>query len=326
MKNNSFSQIADTIKNAKSIAFFTHIDPDLDAIGSALSLYFACKNLGKKVAFFSKENFTEIQLMFLENCNVSSSTCDTSQFDLFISTDAPAMYRLGDYAEIFNDKNNTIVIDHHINCGLIGRQNYVNTEMSSCSEISYQILRAMKANITPQIATLLYAGLSSDTFSFINTKTNSNSFWTAYKLVKAGADILKVNELQYRRHTKKEVEFKKYLWTNFQIVDDCAYCTIPLKELQAMNGKKSDFDSYSSELVSLKDIHYSFSLAETSKGFFEASFRAKSGYDVRSVAMKFGGGGHIEAAGAKFNAENIQQATNMILDEIKKQKSEKNGN
>ena len=101
----------------------------------------------------------------------------------------------------------------------------------------------MKANITPQIATLLYAGLSSDTFSFINTKTNSNSFWTAYKLVKAGADILKVNELQYRRHTKKEVEFKKYLWTNFQIVDDCAYCTIPLKELQAMNGKKSDFDS-----------------------------------------------------------------------------------
>lgn len=323
MKNNSFLSIAKNILQSKRIAFFTHIDPDLDAIGSVISLYVACKNLGKNVVFFSKEKFTDVQAMFLQNCTISTSECDPTQFDLFISTDAPAKYRLGDYAEVFNETNNTVVIDHHINCGLIGRQNYVDTTKSSCCEISYKILHAMGTEITPEIATLLYAGLSSDTFSFVNTKTNSNSFYLAYLLARHGADILKINELLYRRITDKEVIFKRYLWNNFKIQGDCAYCTLPFQDLQRMHGEKPDFDSYSSELVSLNGINYSFSLAETSKGFFEASFRAKSGHDVRVVAMQFGGGGHVEAAGAKFNAANMTEATNMILREIQRNKSGK---
>ena len=42
--------------------------------------------------------------------------------------------------------------------------------------------------------------------------------------------------------------------------------------------------------------------------------RSKIGYDIRIVAEKVGGGGHVCAAGAKFEAKNIQIAKKMILD------------
>ena len=42
--------------------------------------------------------------------------------------------------------------------------------------------------------------------------------------------------------------------------------------------------------------------------------RSKKGYDVRVIAEELGGGGHICAAGAKFEAKNIQEAKKRVLD------------
>ena len=50
--NSSLKEISQEIKNAKSIAIFTHKNPDLDAFGSSLALYYACKQLGKDVDVF----------------------------------------------------------------------------------------------------------------------------------------------------------------------------------------------------------------------------------------------------------------------------------
>ena len=38
--NNSLKQIAKEIKKAKSIAIFTHINPDFDAFGSSMPFYY----------------------------------------------------------------------------------------------------------------------------------------------------------------------------------------------------------------------------------------------------------------------------------------------
>ena len=40
---NSLKEIAKIIKKSNSIAIFTHINPDFDALGSSMSLYYALK-------------------------------------------------------------------------------------------------------------------------------------------------------------------------------------------------------------------------------------------------------------------------------------------
>ena len=93
----------------------------------------------------------------------------------------------------------------------------------------------------------------------------------------------------------------------------CAYCLVDYETLKSMKGKKTDCDCFSSELVSIKGIKYSFSLVEFEKNLFALSMRAKSGENVRNIAEKLGGGGHICAAGAKFKAESMEEAKNKVL-------------
>lgn len=315
--NNTFKQISDTIKKAKNIAIFTHINPDFDAFGSALALYFACKKMNKSVSFISKANLTEKQEVFIDKSWINE-ICNESDFDLFISTDTPSKNRLGDYGYLFESNNETIVIDHHQNVDLVGKYNFINTSFSSCSEIVFKIIKALKINIDQQIASLLYLGLSADTGSFMNTNTNSCSFKTAYELSKLGADLAFINQYQYRSFSIKEIEIRKYLYENYKILGECAYILVDLAALKKMACSKADCDFYSSELISIKEAKYSFSIIESNKNFYEISMRAKSGYNVRDIANELGGGGHIGAAGAKVEAESIEAVKDKILQLINK--------
>jgi len=49
------------------------------------------------------------------------------------------------------------------------------------------------------------------------------------------------------------------------------------------------------------------------------SLRSKETVDVRKIAEKFDGGGHIRAAGLELDGINIDEADNLIVGEIKKE-------
>lgn len=315
---NSIKEIAKKIKKAKSIAIFTHTSPDFDAYGSSFSLYYALKKLNKKVDVFSREKFDSHQKLLFEDI-VNHNDCAVVNYDLFICVDVSSLNRLGDYSYIFENKNNeTMIIDHHLGNNFNSKFAYINHERSSCCEIVYEVLKALKSDIDSQIATYLYAGLSSDTSSFQNSSTKINCHIVTTDLIKCGANMHKVNQVLYETQTLKEITFKRYLYNNFKTYKDCAYCLVDYSSLTELKGKKSDCDTYSRSLVSINGINRSFSLIEQTPGVFNLSMRSKVGYDVRIIAEKLGGGGHICAAGAKFNAKNMQTAKKMVLDAIYK--------
>ena len=108
MNNNDLKQIAEDIKEADSIALFTHISPDCDAVGSVYSMHDALSSLGKKVAIFSKDEMkAEDKLLF--DSSLISRECSSDEFDLFIACDVPASHRLGEYEEIFLAKDTRII-------------------------------------------------------------------------------------------------------------------------------------------------------------------------------------------------------------------------
>lgn len=311
---NSIKEIAKVIKKAKSIAIFTHISPDFDAFGSAYSLYYSLKEYGKNVEIFSKDKLNSHQRLLFEDI-INSGNCKENNFDLFICVDVSSLKRLGDYAHLFENKNNnTMVIDHHITDESFCKYNHINHDRSSCCELIFEILIALKCKLNSKIASYLYAGLSSDTSSFQNSGTKINCHIVAMQLMKLGADIHKVNQVLYETRTLKEIMFKKYLWNNYKTYKDCAYCVVDNKSLTELKGKKADCDSFSRSLVSIEGINRSFSLIEEKEGVFNLSMRSKSGYDVRTIAEKVGGGGHTCAAGAKFEAKNINTAKKRILE------------
>ncbi len=314
----SLKEISKQIKKSNSIAIFTHVSPDCDALGSSCALMTALNKMNIKTNLFIKEPLTHDQTKLFSENKILNTECDVSNYDLFIATDVSALNRLGEYSTIFNNSNNTIVLDHHYCDKKIGKFNYIDNNSSSACEIVFSLLKELKVDIDSEIATMLFVGISADTSSFQNSNTNSKSYLNAYELCKLKADIVKANQILYENKTEKEIKFEKYLLNNYKIIKNCAYIAIDKKILKKLNGGKADCSSFSRKLVSIENIIYGFSLVEEENGLFGLSLRAKDGYNVKIIAEKFGGGGHICASGAKFHAKNIKEATQKVLEAFNK--------
>lgn len=317
MMNKDFKKVLKAIRKSKNVAIFTHVSPDFDALGSALSFFHALKSLGKNATVFMKDELSDSEKQIIDESSVCKEDCNSIQFDLFVAFDSSSNDRLGAYGEVFDNFKNTILVDHHRSSGWGAKLNYIDSQTSSCAELVLKLIKGLKAKINSEMATLLYLGLSSDTKSFVNTNTNKNSFIAAQELLSMGAETERVNEILYKSKTLKSIEFKKFLLNNFKIKKDCAYCVVTNKDLMALGGDKHNCDGYSATLIAISGINYSFSLIETDeKNVYRVSLRSKAGFDVYSVAVKLGGGGHLCASGATVVAPSITEAKKKVLNAI----------
>lgn len=315
-----YKQIAQTLKKTNRIALFTHISPDLDALGSMYGLYEALIDMQKHVDMFVKDPFNLSQKTIFDETLVSKEDCDASMYDCLICLDASTAERLGSYGTIFVSHPNTIKIDHHYfgDDLQLAKFNLIEGITGSCCEIVLKLLQFMHLPISSKTATYLYAGLSSDTGSFINSNTSRDSFLAAAALCDLGADVLFVNNASYRLVTKQEIAIQQTFYQNIEIIDDTvAISTISQKELHDANASKSDCDSFSSKLNSIAGVKIACTIVEKMLRVFQCSMRAKDGYDVSLICQIFGGGGHKVAAGCIIHANSMAEAKSLMVNEIK---------
>ena len=286
----SLKEIAKIIKGANNIALFGHISPDIDCFGSLFGLYQGLVALGKKAQIYSHESL---------------------RFDQATLFD--------EYKEAFTTHPNTVKIDHHRVGSCYAEYDYVDFTKSSCSEIIYTLLTILKVNITPEIATALYAGLSADTGSFIYSNVNDNSFETGKLLFERKADIRKINRTLYQSLTRVQLEMKKHMYRNMEIIDDqVALIVVTNDDLVKAGACKQDCENHSAELMAINGINVSCAIIERVPNEFCCSFRGKDDYNVSVIAQRLGGGGHVSAAGCRFICESAEKAKAQVLDAIRK--------
>lgn len=110
--------------------------------------------------------------------------------DCIIVIDAPTLQHLGNlYATNQNQFQTAPVIniDRHLTNTFFGTANIVEKTMSSVSELAFQFLETLHVELDKEIATNLYAGITSATNNFSSYSVNANTFETAAKLLKLGA-------------------------------------------------------------------------------------------------------------------------------------------
>lgn len=317
MKNDDLKKIAKILKTAKKVAIFAHTEPDFDAIGSALALKLALNLINVQADFICSEVQTQTAISFF-GTNFATTKFNENQYDTYISVDNPSKSRC-EHANVFNSRSNSIVLDHHKNIDLNGKYNYIDTTKSSCCQIVFDFLLKGKYKINETIASYLFAGLSADTSSFINSNTTHESFLAAYKLVLLGANSNKFNQIFYKSTTEKEIAVKKFIYDNYKIQNDIVFCLISYDDMKKLKANKSDFSQVSSELIKLNKANIAFSIVEKEKNIYYVSFRSKIGFPVREIAEKLGGGGHLYACACKIYDDkiNVNILSKRVLKEIK---------
>lgn len=310
-------KIINLIQNNHSFALFCHIDPDADALGSMNALRIVLKNMGKKVSIFCdgevprKISFLKIRLEKDERKIEAADVC--------IMMDCNSLDRIGRYGELFDRAKVRAIIDHH------QRDNYsfdvecVDTSSPSTCDLLYEIFKVMNVKIDRVLALNLYAGLSSDTGCFMHPNTTQKSHQHASELIAHKFDLEDAN---YNMFKFKPRNYLRFLKTALSKTRQYLNGKVLLTFFDLQNYKKFSKICYESILFQIfdgiEDNEIRVRIIEEDNGVFSLSFRSNKYVNACNIAKKFGGGGHIRAAGATYRGE-IQSVIAEILHECKEE-------
>jgi phosphoesterase RecJ-like protein len=321
MKQN-YSQsksILQEIKKAKNILINVHRNPDLDSIGSATALYQALIKMKKKVTLICPHEIPE-NFRFLKGTEflkvVDFTTFDFRLYDYFLILDSGSYDVVTGSKEIHLPEINKIIIDHHRTNNW---ENYVerilDIKASSTAEIIFNLLGDWEAEIDSDMATSLFAGISSDSVFFKYDQNAKNTFKITAEILDKGADRDKVVEQAFDSFDFDLIRTIGEFLTRIRKGDGYIYSILD-NETYVKFGKQKGAREIVANLFarSIKGFDFGIMAVEYEVGKFALSFRSKK-TDVSIIAQKFGGGGHKNAAGATFNG-NIDQVIGRIKEVI----------
>jgi len=167
----SKQQVANTILNADNILIFSHVDPDGDAIGSALGLMWALRSIGKQ-ANVSFADPVPVRLRFLPGSEEVAPREPTGD-ELIVVLDASDPDRLGGPLPPEAMQGREVVnIDHHITNVNFGTVNWVDPSYPATAQMVYYLLPLLGIERPDaKTATCLLTGMVTDTNAFSTSHT-----------------------------------------------------------------------------------------------------------------------------------------------------------
>lgn len=305
--------IDEILRGAKSAAITGHIRPDGDCTGSTLGLY-----------NYIRENMPEIEVdlylqpimdefRFLKNSEAITDKADDSKvYDVFFVLDCAAFERFEDFRVCFDNAKKTVVIDHHISGQEIGDINLIKPELSSCSELLYEILDPDK--ISKNVAECLYLGIIHDTGVFKYQAVTSRTMKIAGALMDKGINFTSIiDDTFYMRTYRQSQMLGKALLESVLFCDGkCIFTIITRQDMDFYGVTTKDLGGVVEQLRLNDSVEVAIFIYEVEKGDYKVSLRSKNIVDVSRIAKRFGGGGHIRAAGFNMEAANPRDIVNNI--------------
>ena len=310
------------INTSDKVIIIPHVNPDFDAIGSALGLAAIAQKNKKDVYIIVDEPsyklykgvsdiLKDIKNEFKVISGAEYKTIKGDN-DLFILTDVNGKNRIPLKDEIVDNK--TIVIDHHDENDdtIEGLYNYIDTSVSSASEIVTSIICT---KIPAKIANYLLTGIYLDT-DHLNKNFKKNTAKSVSKLMEYGADMNDVTELFLEDfYSDRRVQ---QLINNVQFL---TYIIAYVEGDQNTEYTREELARAADYLLKCKcpvnTVNASFVIGDIGDGIMSVSARSKSNVDVGEVMRQVSGGGSPTSAATQFNSAEKSEQTQKILSLIK---------
>ncbi len=316
MNNNSIFEVRETLEQYDSVLLCGHTNPDGDAIGSVLALASSLSLAGKKVQVYLETYGKRYDT--IPNKHFIVKRDEIKDFDLFVSLDCGDTERFSSILNHFKKAKKTLNIDHHVSNPCFADVNYVLEDASSTCEIVYHILEN-NLPIDRDICTALYAGIIFDTGGFRHSSTTPETLRIASELLKYDIPFNDIYIQFFDTKPFSEIKITAIALQNARLMHDGAVIcsTITKKELKECNSTHEEIGGIVSYIKGVEGAKIAcFFYEKASEGQIKVSFRCDDGYDVAAFCQKYGGGGHVKAAGCTLKMS-MEDAVKKITTEIK---------
>lgn len=323
--NASFAEIEAAIRDAQSIAILSHVRPDGDAFGSQLALALSLQQIGKDVTVWNEDGLLEKYAFLPGGEMLSTPPSEPKTFDLGIALDTATQQRLG-LARDAARAPKWINIDHHASNPRYGDLVHIDSHAPATGQILFEFLSRTGLPIDPDIAENLFVAISTDTGSFQYPSTTARTFEIGAELLECGVDIARVSQLLYESYPRRRVELLRELLgtMRFEADGQVASFSLSLKAADELGVIPEDNEGLIDHLRAVEGVVVAVFFEELPDGKVRVSMRSKSeAADVSAICIRFGGGGHKLAAGARLRGtlpeveERILEATCEMVTKVK---------
>ena len=303
----------------------THINPDGDGLGSEVALGLWLRSRGKAVRIVN-DSIVPAAFTFLtrhlpmESFEPESAEQRFDEADAVVVLDTSNRQRVGRLAALFDRHPVPVaVIDHHVSHARgFGQVNVIEPEASATGEIVYDLLLEAGEPITPEIAEALYVALMTDTGSFRYSNTDTHAHRMAADLLSHGLDPQRLHAQVHSHASAGRLRFFGEVLSALELdVDGRLVILDAAPEQFARHGLVgADTDGLVDLPRTIAGVEVVVLFSEVESGKVKVSLRSTGRVAIDGVATRFGGGGHMHAAGVLMRGSRAD-ARGRVLPELR---------
>lgn len=312
-----FEKLKGLLKSAKTAVVAAHTDPDGDAIGSMLALSMALEQKGLAVTPYCADQVPRVYRFLPGVERIKKELLLQQRFDLGFVVDSSDISRIGDKIDLRQAVPVIVNIDHHPDNTRFGDINYV-TNASSVAEEVYDLSRYLKIKIDKRIADCLYAAMITDTGNFRYENTSVKTFVIAAELLKVGVNTHEISTRIYDTKSIPSVKISARALSDikFSLDHKAAWAVVTEEMMAGVGAKADDLIGIVDRIRAIEGVEVAVFFREEN-GKVKINFRSKEKINVCDVAKRFGGGGHVRAAGAAVEGK-VDQVVERVMAEVVK--------
>ncbi|MDR0790423.1 MAG: DHH family phosphoesterase [Bacteroidales bacterium] len=306
------------IKKAQRISIITHFNPDADAVGSSIGLYYYLKKRKKDATIIMPNPFPAFLDFFAAGVDMiiaskeSKKACKVlMESDLIFCLDFNMIHRVGNQTKdaLHDSQATKILIDHHQEPEKGFDVKFSYPSASSTTEVLAHFLTALsgKRAIDFGIAQAIYIGVCTDTGSFSYNCNNAETYSLVSELVGKGVKVDKVHQEIYNTFSENRLRLLGYaIYQKLKVFPQyhAAYICLSNDELRRYRFQPGDTEGLVNYCLNLDGVTFGCLVTERDR-VVRLSFRSKSDtVDVNKFARKYwSGGGHIMASGGTYQGK-----------------------
>ena len=291
------AQVAAAIRARQRFVITSHARPDGDAIGSALAMAFALRQLGKEARVVFRDEAPPPLQVFPGVADIDVTARVDDSGDAVIVMESGDLARTG-VAGL--DRGFVINIDHHPGNAMYGALNWVDLSAAACGEMVFTLVQALGVPLTREIATHVYVAILTDTGSFHYSGISPRTFEICRLCMEAGVEPPAVARSIFDSNNLGRLKLFGAVLNQMELDPTGRLATLCVDHALAAGcgGTYEDTDGLINMPLTVKDIQAVVFFKENDgPQDWRISMRSKGAIDINEVAKQFGGGGHKNASG-----------------------------
>ncbi len=300
------------LESSDDILLLCHSHPDGDTLGSAIALARALMAQGKRVRIECADEIPkDFSFMF--------DGMEFPDFDpqFIAAIDIADTKLLGAELEEKYAEKIDLCIDHHGSNMMYATRVWLEADSASTAEMIYLLLQKAGYEITPETASCLFTGVTTDTGCFRFSNTTVRTYEIAARLAELGADTYNIIQVFFETKTKSYAALERLALDSMRMYfsDRCALMCVTQDMYTKSGSDESETDRLNNLPRQIEGVLVGVTMRELKSGGYKASVRTHGDIDASEICKRLGGGGHMGAAGCTVSGTK-QQAINALLKEI----------